>query len=218
MDNYNIALHKRMLIIVAPDDGTYTSVLAKDLKMAGARAQRMSHLTGGVATESADRYILALKTSNSLPMERLMVCTCHEMVHWYQYQEVGHEKCSKHAWLMEGVANVIAFHIVNTHINGVYDQYRLYYTGILKQAKNIPLLAGLESGKDWEAAMAKYGGNVLYGKATLATMELAQRTGIKSIFGFFRHLRHQTPEKAFRLAFNLNLNNFEKEIDQKYNK
>jgi hypothetical protein len=218
MANYNIALHKRMLLIVVPDNETYASVLAKDLKMTGARAQKMSHLSGGIATESRDRYILAVKAGAKEPMDAIMTKTCHEMVHWFQYREASHEKSAQHAWIVEGVANVIAFHIVESHISGSYDHCRQYYAALVQKANQTPALAGLESGRAWEGAMEKYGGSVLYGKATLATMELAQRTGIKSLFGYFRHLKRQTPEKAFRLAFNLNLKDFEKEIDQKYGK
>lgn len=70
----------------------------------------------------------------------------------------------------------------------------------------------------WQAAVQKYGGNVFYSTATLAVMELAERAGIKSLFAYYRHLKRQTPEKAFRMAFNLNLRDFEREMDQKFKK
>ena len=189
MSNYNIALHKRMLLIVAPDDGVYADVLAKDIKMPKARAQKMSKLSGGVATETKDRYILAVKAKASEPMASIMESTCHEMVHWYQYREATRQQCSQHGWLLEGVANVIAYNIVETHLPGQVDRYRQYYLSTLKKASQVPAFVGLETGNAWEAAMEKYGGSVLYGKATLAVMELSQRTGLKSLFAYFRHLK-----------------------------
>ena len=218
MENYHINLHKTMLLIAAPDEQAYASALMKDFKLPGPKAKEEANRTAGMARESKDYYILALKARASDSMASILKVTCHEMVHWYQLREGGQEKTGQHGWIMEGVANTIALHIVEGRLPGEFNKFRQNCLATLKTATTIPSFEKLDSRKDWHVAMGQYGGHVIYAKATVAVMELAQRAGIKSLFDYYRHLRHQTPAKAFRMAFKVNLQEFEKEMDQKFSK
>ncbi len=218
LENYRINLHKTMLLVAAPDDQSYANALMKDLRMTNDKAQEAAKISAGMATESKDYYILALKVRPSEPIPSILRTTCHEMVHWYQYKEGGQQKTGQHKWIAEGVATVLACYIVDAHQNGEFNRYRQRCLMTMKQASQIPTFEALDTRKDWQAAMGKYGGGVVYSKAELAVMELAERHGIKSLFEYFRHLKHQTPEKAFRIVFKVNIKEFEKEMDQKFSK
>ena len=218
LENYRINLHKTMLLIATPDEQSYSAALAKDFRMAQANAQESAKVSSGMATESKDYYILALKLKPSTPTPSILKITCHEMVHWYQYKEGGQQKTGQHKWISEGVATVLACYIVDAQFKGEYERHRQYCLMTLKQASQIPSFGAVDGRQDWHAGMKKYGGSVIYSKAELAVMELAERHGIKSLFEYFRHLKHQTPEKAFRIVFKVSLKEFEKEMDQKFNK
>lgn len=216
MVNYRINLHKTMRLIAAPNEQVYAGVLMKDFRMPGAKAQEMARQTGGVARESTDYYILVVKAKDSDSMADLLKTTCHEMVHWYQFREGGQQKTGQYSWITEGVANAIALYIVNAQIPGEYDRFRQHCLLVVKKSPTVPAFEKLDCRMNWHSAMEKGYGGVIYSKATLAVMELAERNGIKSLFEYFRHLRHQTPEKAFRMAFKVNLRDFQNEMDQKF--
>jgi len=216
-DNYKIALQKRMRIIIAPDNKTYEEVLLKDFGYPPATAQKDARLTAGKAREGKVEYLLLIKARPSDPVPWIIELACHEIVHWYQFQVAGLKKVHEVKWIEEGCANVIAFQIVGTMTDKTLDKYRQERSKVLKKAASLPSLKDLHSPKDWNAATDKYGGNVVYSKATLAALELSRRQGGNSIFNYFLKLQQQTPIQAFEQAFGLELHKFESEMDQKLN-
>jgi hypothetical protein len=217
-DNYKIALHRKLRLILVPDDKVYETVLINDFKETPANAQKKAKSVGGTAKEIRGQYILVLKAKESVSMAAMIKVASHEMIHWYQYEAGGSKKSAEIKWLLEGVAEVMALQITEAHQSGEFDKYRENSLKALKKAAQIPSLKDLHSRKDWNAAMEKYGGAVVYRKAGLAVMELAQRQGVKTLFSYFINLKPQTPAKAFEQAFHLNLQKFENEMDQKYRK
>jgi len=216
-DNYHLGLHKKLRILLVPDDKEYAKVLARDFGYTQADAAKMSRTTGGMARDGNMEYIFAAKAKQNSPMDAFMHAACHEMVHWYQYA-AGGNKSAQVKWLLEGTADVIGYNIVEAHLHGTLEKYRKRSLNVIRKAAAIPTLRELYSRKDWLAAMDRYGGNVIYSKAGLAVSELVQRQGLKSIFNYFLNLKKFTPAVAFERTFGMNLQNFERLIDQKIRK
>jgi hypothetical protein len=217
-DNYHIALHKKLRIILVPDDKEYINVLVSEFGNTPATAVKLAKTTGGMAKEAKGEYKFVVKARQSAAMDDFMKGACHELVHWYQYQAGGDKKSAQIKWLLEGSANVIAYQIVETHVNGTIDKYHRRSLNVIKKASTVPPLRELYSRKDWLAAMDRYGTGVVYSKAELAVSEIAQRLGFKALFQYFLNLKNSSHAQAFERAFGLNLKNFENAMDQKMSK
>jgi hypothetical protein len=214
-DNYQFVLKNRLLMILVPDEKTYESVLRKDFGQPPAKAKKDARNTAGKAKDAKGQYMMAVKAYQS--ETKVMTVICHEMVHWYQYQTEA-KKAGQIKWLLEGTANVIAYYIIDQNKKGFLKKSREGGLKTIQNAKRVPSLRQLYSRKDFNTAVDKYGGKVVYAKATLAVLTLAQRKGYKQVFRYFLNLKKHNLAQAFELAFGLNLHEFEKEMDQKFGK
>jgi hypothetical protein len=216
-DNYRIALRKKLRIILVPDEKEYAAVLGKDFGYPPGDAQKLSKTTGGMARDGQVEYVFAAKARKNASMDIFMHTACHEIIHWYQYT-AGGNKSAQLKWLLEGTADLIGYHIVDANIKGAMEKFRRKTWEKIKSAPAVPSLRELYSRRDWLAAMDRYGGGVVYGKAFLAVTELAQRKGINAVFNYFLNLKTYPVPVAFERAFGMNLHNFERFIDQKIRK
>lgn len=215
-DKYQLVLKNRMLIILVPDEKTYASVLQKDFGHPPAKAKKLARISGGIAKDAKGQYMMAVKAYKS--KTSVMRYICHEMVHWYQLQ-VEAKKAPQIKWLHEGAANVIAYYIIDQNKKGYLQKSREGCLKTIKNANSVPSLRQLYSRNDWTTAMmGKYGSKVIYAKATLAVLTLAQQKGYEQVFRYFLNLKKHNHAQAFELTFGLNLHEFEKEMDQKFGK
>jgi hypothetical protein len=205
-NTYGLALEKDLRIKLTGDKLNYQRSIQDWYGGGEAAAARQSEITGGLQSRGA----IILNLGSMRDSQFQLFCLCHEMVHHFQSQE-SPDKYGAIRWLTEGVANVIAAHILATVgvKRAVYDQ-NLWLQN-LKQARDWPRLESLHTGQEWYAVMQARP-QVTYETASLAVMTLVKWRGYGSLFNYFRALKNTGPEDAFYQAFGSRLTDFEKQF------
>jgi len=205
-NTYGLSLEKNIRVLAAPDKLNYKEAIkqwygASDA-MAGYQADR------SVGLQSRGTIIVDLGERRN--RHGKIFTLCHEIVHHYQSQE-SRDRHGAIRWMTEGVADVIAAHILETAgISGVDFKQRTL--AILKRTQNWPKLENLHTPKDMEAANRAYGSGVTYGTAGLAVLTLVEWRGYQPLFAYFRALKNTSPEEAFYQAFGARVSDFEKQF------
>jgi|GEM_PF-6972637 hypothetical protein len=136
---------------------------------------------------------------------------CHELVHFYQAQE-SLDKHGALGWMLEGTADALAAHILETV--GVKNArgYKSCWIENLKKVRGVPSLESLHTRQGLMSACYTYGGRVTYATSALAVITLVEWRGYPALFTYFRALKNCSPEDAFYQAFGTRAGDFEKQF------
>jgi hypothetical protein len=205
-NTYGLGLERDIRIKLTCDKLNYQRSIQEWYGAGEAAAARQSEITGGLQSRGA--IIINFGSIHNSHFQ--LFCLCHEIVHHFQSQESS-DKYGSIRWMTEGVANVIAAHILATiGIKRAAYGKNLWLQN-LKKAQSWPRLESLHTGAEWYAVMQARP-RVTYETASLAVLTLVEWRGYGSLFNYFRALKNTSPEEAFYQAFGSRLTDFEKQF------
>ena len=194
---YGIAIQRDIRIKLSCDRFNYKKAIKDWYGASEAQASFLSH-TSGLAKGGTLIVDLGEIKGNYLQLFIL----CHEIVHFYQGQE-SNDRHGPVRWMSEGVANVIAAHIMETAGGQSPGAWKKYWQERVKSIPNFPRLENLHSPNQMLVPLA-------YDTASLAVLTLVEWRGYPALFAYFRNLKNTGPETAFYQAFGTKLGDFEK--------
>ncbi|RJR32724.1 MAG: hypothetical protein C4567_18105 [Deltaproteobacteria bacterium] len=194
---YGIAMQRDIRIKLSCDKFNYKKAIKDWYGASEAQASFLSH-SSGLAKGGTLIVDLGGTKGNYLQLFIL----CHEMVHFYQGQE-SNDKHGPVRWMSEGVANVIAAHIMETAGGQSSGTWKKYWLERVKSVPNFPRLENLRSPNQMMVPLS-------YDTASLAVLTLVEWRGYPALFAYFRNLKNTDSENAFYQAFGAKLSDFEK--------
>lgn len=174
-------------------------------------SESQAHLTASASLGLQRRgdLIVNLGDINSDYIQLFVLC--HELVHFYQAQE-SQDKHGALGWMLEGTADALAAHILETvGVKGARG-YKSRWIENLQKVRGIPSLESLHTRQGLMSACHTYGGRVTYTTSALAVMTLVEWRGYPALFTYFRALKNTNPEEAFYQAFGARAGDFEKQF------
>ncbi len=205
---YGSRLKQDVRIILVPNRDRYLAWQMELTRGDAAEAARRSETSMGWS--SGDTILQ--NTGDLRDARRRVYNISHELAHALQHQACAGD-CSGVAWLEEGNASAIGWHVVERCGLGNLNEYRRWALRQLKGNSNIVFMGMLRSMREWNSALAAYDGQV-YSTSALAVLGLIQTQGHPAVFAFFRNLRHMSAEQAFERAFGEALPLYEELFDQ----
>jgi hypothetical protein len=195
---YGIGLQEDIRIKLSCDKLNYKKAIKDWHGVSESQASYEASSTAGLARKGD--LIIDLGDIRDTKWQLFVVC--HEIVHFYQNQEGG-KKHGQLRWMSEGVANVIAAHIMETVSGQTAGTFKKYWLEKIKRAGNYPRLEYLHSPNQISVYLG-------YDTASLAVLTLVEWRGYPALFAYFRNLKDTSPEDAFYRAFGTRLSDFEK--------
>jgi len=204
---YGIGLQRDIQIKLACDKINYKKSIQNLYGSSEARAEHQANSSVGLQ----NRGTLIVDLGNRASRHGKLFTLCHEMVHFFQAQE-SNDKHGSIGWILEGSADALAAHILETAgIEGA-SGYKNRSIKFLKRVRNIPSLEILHTHRGMMAACGTHGGHVCYTTAAMAVLTLVEWKGYGALFTYFRALKNTSPEEAFYQAFGARINDFEKQF------
>jgi hypothetical protein len=204
---YGIGLQRDIRIKLACDKINYKKSIQNLYGSSEARAEHQADSSVGLQ----NRGTLIVDLGNRARRHGKLFTLCHEMVHFFQAQE-SNDKHGSIGWILEGSADALAAHILETAgIKGARG-YKNRSIEFLKRARNIPSLEIMHTHQGIMAACGTHGGNVCYTTAAMAVLTLVEWKGYGALFTYFRALKNTSPEDAFYQAFGTRIDDFEKQF------
>lgn len=204
---YGIGLQRDIRIKFSCDKLNYKKAIQDWYGASEGQAALVAHTTAGL--QRRGDLIVDLGDINC-DYKQLFVL-CHEMVHFYQGQE-SQDKHGAIGWMLEGSADALAAHILETvGVKGA-SGYKNWCLDNLKKARGLPSLESLHTHQGLMSACYNYGGPVTYTTSALAVMTLVEWRGYPALFTYFRALKNASPEDAFYQAFGARIGDFEKQF------
>jgi hypothetical protein len=205
---YGTRLKNDVRIILVPNRDRYLKRQMTLTRGDAAEAERRSQATLG--WNSGDSILQ--NTGDLLDAQRRIYNISHELAHSLQHQACA-GTCSGIAWLDEGNASAVGWHVIERCRLDSLDESRRWALGELKGNSNIVYLRMLRSAIDWESALAIFDEQV-YHTAALAVCDLIRTKGHQAVFAYFRNRRNMDAETAFEKAFGVSLPAFEEQFDR----
>ena len=206
-NTYGIGLHRDLRIRFSCDKINYKKAIQNWYGVDEAKAAYTAWSTAGLQKNGSLIVDLGDIRSNYFQLFVL----CHEMVHFYQCQE-SNNKHQAIGWMLEGVADALAAHILETvGVKGA-SKYKSWCLQNLKKARRCPSLELLHTHRGLMAACNTFGPRVTYTTAAMAVMTLVEWKGYGALFTYFRDLKNTTPDEAFYHAFGTKVTDFEKQF------
>jgi len=204
---YGIGLQRDIRIKFSCDKLNYKKAIQDWYGASEGQASQVAHNTAGL--QRRGDLIVNLGDINN-DYKQLFVL-CHEMVHFYQGQE-SQDKHGAIGWMVEGSADALAAHILETVGVKNASGYKKWWIENLKKARGLPSLEDLHTHRGLMSACYTYGGRVTYTTSALAVMTLVEWRGYPALFAYFQALKNSSPDDAFYRAFGAKATDFEKQF------
>jgi hypothetical protein len=144
--------------------------------------------------------------------ERIHVLA-HELTHVAQYELAG-GKLAGELWLLEGMADWVAYQVLEALGLDTFDRRKEVKLTQIKQESWPPSLADMTSTQDWQALNTRYGSALPYAQAFLATDLLIQKRGLSAVITYFQRLPQASDvSENFQAAFGTDPLTFQREFD-----
>lgn len=198
-------------IILTVDSLSFLHTLTQDEGLDANSALFFASLGAGVNRG----HHIVLNTGLLPQYNDLIFVTAHELTHQYQFHRF--EASSRYNWLVEGMADAIAAHVVAANLShdlgqSVLTQYRQNWLKSLSGAKRFSL-GMLDSRQEWNKAMQQ-NAVAAYRTAGLAAMLLVDRYGFESLMAYVTLCDNgMEAEQAFRDSFGTSFNEFSRQYD-----
>jgi hypothetical protein len=174
------------------------------------RAARLAGFAAGVAVPGS----LLLRESTPEPTPDWIRLVAHELTHVAQMELAGGDAPAAR-WLGEGMAEWVAYQVVDRSVQGAFDAHRRRARGgFCATAAAGPLdLASLAAPEAFVAQVVRAGAQPTYDLAFHLVDRLAAHDGLASLRAYFGAFRESMdPAVNFEAAFGLTLGDFEREI------
>ncbi len=147
--------------------------------------------------------------------ERIRVLA-HELVHTVQYGLAGGRRGTSDQWLREGFADWIAYRVLESLEPGGLSQRRASLLARIKGTayrSSCAPLSEMVTLEDFTRSRTRHGGSKVYGQSYLAAEFLVEKHGVQPVLRYFSLFTHSDDRlENFRIAFNTDLQTFEKEF------
>lgn len=204
---YGLGLQRDIRIKFSCDKLNYKKAIKDWYGVSESQATLHAYTTAGL--QRRGDLIVDLGDINSDYFQLFVLC--HELVHFYQGQE-SQDKHGAIGWMLEGSADALAAHILETvGVKGA-SGYKKWWIENLKKVRGVPSLESLHTRQGLMSACYTYGSRVTYTTSALAVMTLVEWRGYPALFTYFRALRNASPEDAFYQAFGARIGDFEKQF------
>jgi hypothetical protein len=181
--------------------------------LAAPRAARLAGFAAGVAIPGS----LLLRESSVEPTPEWRRLVAHELTHVAQMELAGGEVPAAR-WLGEGMAEWVAYHVVERSISGAFDEHRRRARRRLCAAVHRgPLeLASLAGPEAFVARVVRDGAQPTYDVAFHLVDQLVERQGLGALRAYFGSFRESLdPAVNFEAAFAMSVDEFEREIGRR---
>jgi hypothetical protein len=207
---FGLTLDHDVRIVLAADKDEFIEALVHEAHNSPSFATEQAEHASGVSQNANIIEHLSRKAD----LGTVAFILCHEITHQFQHQ-TSNGRHNPVRWLSEGVADSLAARIVAGMGLGRLDDMCRQWEKIARGASDRPRLAGLHGWEDWKAARDRYGSNIVYRMGDVAVLELIDRKGLAALFDYFRLLRTLPHAQAFEKAFDLDLDNFEVQAEDR---
>lgn len=208
-----LALEHDVKVTVVRDVIDYMAALQREAALDGDSSVHQA--TSSAGTSRFDRVIINL---GALPRHSdAIFVTAHELTH--QYQFAGRGDWSRLNWLTEGMADVIAAHVVEADLAeerraGEAARFRAAWQEAVRADGRCPGLAELDRRQDWVRAMERFGA-VVYRRAGTAVFALTEARGYGALASYVKLVEAgMEAETAFAAAFGRTPGAFRREHDE----
>ena len=169
-----------------------------------------------VALSTADLILANEAALRLLPWAERVRVLAHELVHTVQYDLAQGRRSSSDQWLREGLAEWVAYRVVNSLQLGNFSQRIPLASSRVRKAYvhgPLPLLSQMVTFREFAELRSSPGAPPVYDQTFLATNFLIQRSGLEAVLQYFR-LFAQSDDRLgnFRTAFGRDLSTFEEEF------
>jgi hypothetical protein len=207
---YHLPLPSRLVARAYGTQDDFERGLMLHASLEPRRAARLAGFAAGVALPGS----LLLRGSTAEPTPDWIRLVAHELTHVAQMQLAGGDAPAAR-WLGEGMAEWMAYQVVDRTVPGAFDEHRRQAQGgFCAIAAAGPLdLAALAGPEAFVAHVVRAGAEPTYDLAFHLVDRLAARDGLASFRAYFGAFRESMdPAVNFEAAFGLTLGDFEREI------
>ena len=213
---YNIALPKKITVVVTADSESYVKALMLYGKESRTKAEEHAEYSGGISL--GDKSIIILKGTpqlNANPAESFRVLP-HEIFHQVQRQ---YGKTSTVNWLVEGTPEAFQFTAREVAGFGTVRDYIRQAEEKIRQSPEIPDARQLADYKYHNYTSLVQKGYPAYTMSVIMATRLVQDNGFENII-FFYQLLHKgiAPDKAFLAAFRVPMAWFLSDMNEFFDK
>jgi hypothetical protein len=209
----NLPIHATYLLL-HQNQQTFESSLVNGRKFDAAYARETA--SWAVALSTADLILVNEAALKRLPWSERVRVLAHELVHTVQYDLANGRRGTSDQWLREGLAEWIAYRVVNALKMGTFSQRSALAFSRVRKAENLgplPRLSQMATFRTFAELRSSHGQGPLYDQTFIATDFLIQCSGLEAVLQYFR-LFAQSDNRLgnFRAAFGKDLSTFEEEF------
>lgn len=198
---FSMTINQPVQIVITADTKSYQAEIQKEFGVDELSAARWARTTAAV---SGNYKIIRNGAAATSYGDRIFL-VAHEMVHIYQRQ-IGFPTCS---WLVEGMADAIATHVVENVGRRSVAEYRRGWETMLAGQPEIPDLSELQSRDGWTRSIQHFGTPLTYRTAGMTVLQLWDENDWDHILAFYRASIQLGPEAAFQQVFGYPLTDFQ---------
>ena len=216
VDRFALPIPARYVVEIYPAREEFEAALVGNLKMKPAVARTTA--TFAKAAVGNRKVLVNEMAMAELDWPQRVLTLAHELVHTTQLELAGHRSLVRYQWLVEGFAEWIAFHVVDSL--GIEDlaAARARMAAEVREVRRsgpLPELRQLDSLEDWITARNARGFKSTYPLSFLVMDYLVERHSLPKVADYFRHFRSSgDPVASFSAAFGEDLGNFQGALDR----
>jgi hypothetical protein len=209
----NLPIHATYLLL-HQNRQAFESSLVNGRKFDAAYARETA--SWAVALSTADLILANEAALRLLPWPERVRVIAHELVHTVQYDLVYGRRSNSDQWLREGLAEWVAYRVVNSLKLGNFSQRITLASSRVRKAYvqgPLPRLSQMVTFRDFAELRSRPGAPPLYDQTLLAADFLIQQNGLEAVLQYFRLFGHSDDRlENFRASFGKDLSTFEEEF------
>lgn len=203
------------VVIIYPSLHAYEAGFVAELGSTPSQAAAKTH-TLAIANCKHKKVLANGHGLSRHPWRARVKTLAHEMTHITQYA-LGNSRCgSPHSWLSEGVANWVAYTVLESLRLDSFAKGKDAFLDNLSKVKSyqtIPSLSQISSSSDWDYLVRSLGIEATYAQAFLAVDFLIEQKGLPAAIEYFSFFGQANNRAAnFARAFGEELSVFERKF------
>jgi hypothetical protein len=204
------------VVFIYPSLSEYESGFVAELELTPSRAAGMTH-TLAIANCKHKKILANGHGLLRVPWRSRVKTLAHEMTHLTQYALENGRCGSPHTWIMEGVANWVAYEITESlKLDSFVKAKETFLEEVarIKFTRTLPLLNQMSTSADWDYWGRSLGTESTYAQSFLAVDLLIEQKGLPAAIEYFGLFgRSNNRADNFKTAFGEDVSVFEEKFN-----
>lgn len=216
-ERYGLEFEKNIRIIITPDKKAFAAARMREGGESREKAERHAQKASG--TSYGSKGVILLNGGHSkmaAESDKRVKTTIHELTHQIQAQ-LSNKRHSRNGyiWLSEGSANALAFRVMERADFTTVNEQREEWLEELKESPKLPAVDQLLERANWMPL--REANTNPYCAVTIMTEFLIDKCGgYDQIIDFYKILKDNDREYAFKKAFGFTIEEFVHDFDAYY--